>query len=282
MKLLVTGAGYLGGEIMKLADAAGVQVLGSSRKVSSEVGNQSMIYLDVLDPGSFSHIPSDITHVVYSVSAGESSEAAYREVYVNGLSNILNYFRSRKGARPLKNFTFISSTGVYSEDDGGLVTEDSPLGGESFRSYIIREGEEILQACFSESDFLERFLILRFSGIYGLKRRSLYDLACSMTQAEVPLRDSLTNRIHVHDGARACLFLMPNSEGIFNISDSCPVPRLEVINFIRQMNGLGALDIRSESSPGGKGVSNLKVLNSGFSFLYPSFKEGYKGYRAHF
>lgn len=292
-KLLVIGAGYLGGKILEFAKSRSLSVIGSRRSL---VDKEDIIYLDVLNESSFVNIPFDISHVVYCVSAGASSEMAYRDAYVNGVANMLNHVKANSDKFKIECFSFVSSTGVYTEDSSGEVTECSPRGAESFRSYVIKEAEDlILSESNLNSKIIKRFLILRFSGIYGPSRKYLFDYACSLS-SNASFIDTYTNRIHVHDGALATLHLLLNQhEGVFNISDSSPSLKSEVINYIRELNNLNPISFINSALPNqissefisskeerlsGKKVLNSKLLQTGFSFKYPSFKEGYRSYLA--
>jgi nucleoside-diphosphate-sugar epimerase len=271
MKILVVGAGYLGYNIMKLARDKGIPVIGTSRTPSQDT---SMITLDVLKPETFGEIPEDVTHIVYSVSAGSSTEEAYRNAYVAGLSNLITFLRSGDRLSRLDTFVFISSTGVYTENHGGVVTEESSVGGASFRSSVIAEAEDVIKGSFPP----DKSLILRLSGIYGPERRSFFNQAMQMSGKDMQEYDTWTNRIHVHDAARACLFLMNSHHGVYNVSDSLPAQKLEVMSYIRRISNLPCFDFSSTLASSGKRISNRKLLDTGFQFTYPSYQSGYKDY----
>jgi nucleoside-diphosphate-sugar epimerase len=267
-KLLVVGAGYLGSEI--------VNVLSDQYEVipTTRSGLNDSVKINVLDPETFSNIPSGIEHVVYCVSADSGNDASYRNAYLIGVKNLLSYFKNKS----LRTFIFISSTGVYAEDTGALVDESSSLVGGESRSRFIVEGErEVLS--FEKNVGV----VCRLSGIYGpgrehfLKNALAYPLG---VYNEIP---SYTNRIHKVDGARAVKFLLEkNLQGTWNISDQYPYEKLEAMNIIRQVNDLGSiaggakyLEAMENGTALGKRVSSEKLVNVGFKFLYPSLREGY-------
>ena len=89
-----------------------------------------------------------------------------------------------------------------------------------------------------------------------------------------------TNRIHIEDAARILVHLMQleNPDSLYLGVDSSPSAKNEVISFIAEKLGAELSQIKDTgNSPmrSNKRCSNKKILESGFSFLYPSYKEGY-------
>ncbi|HMO18245.1 MAG TPA: NAD-dependent epimerase/dehydratase family protein [Oligoflexia bacterium] len=280
MKILVVGAGYLGQEILLEGEKAGHNVIGARRSPSPS--QEKILSLDVLSPETFSVLPDDINCVVYSVSASSSDELSYLNSYVTGVSNLCSYFiKMPKGKQPEK-FLFVSSTGVYSEDSGGIVTEESLLSTIHYRSRLIVEGERIVLDSFGNGA-----VIGRLSGIYGSGRNYMINQARST--GSFPLEDSWTNRIHKSDGARAIIHLLQNnnSEQVYIISDLEPALRSSVISFLRsEYLGMSSLvpdssvcsDLGSKLIAKGKRCSSKLLRDTGFVFSYPTFREGYGTY----
>ena len=69
---------------------------------------------------------------------------------------------------PLKKFVYTSSTGVYGQNDGSLVTETSPAEPETETAKVLVETEKVLLAAAREKKFPA--VILRVAGIYGPER----------------------------------------------------------------------------------------------------------------
>ncbi len=215
-KVLVVGAGYLGSEIVSvLADK--YEVVSTNRS-----GLNNSIKINVLDPETFSNIPPGIDHVIYCVSADSGNDASYRNAYLIGVKNLLSYFQGKS----LKAFVFISSTGVYSEDTGGLVDEYSMLVGGSEKSRFIVEGEREVLSFENNVG-----VVCRFSGIYGPGREHFVRTSLAYPLGIYNELPSYTNRIHKVDGARAVKFLLASKlRGIWNISDQNPVEKYIVEN----------------------------------------------------
>lgn len=126
----------------------------------------------------------------------------------------------KKCSRPAK-IIYMSATSVYSETEGGYVTEESPAEPHSAM------GKRRLDA---EQAFLEYgratgtpVVILRVSGIYGPGRLPLMQIR----QGQPLLREAESgpsNRIHADDLAAVCLAAADRGEAgeIFNVSDGHP------------------------------------------------------------
>ena len=114
--LLIAGHGYLGQEIGRQARAAGWQVSALSKS-----GDAGSIGCDLSDRNAvkaFSLENSDFSVAILSASSGRGGPEAYRAVFLEGTRNLLDSF-------PGAHLLFVSSTSVYHQSDGSLVTEES-------------------------------------------------------------------------------------------------------------------------------------------------------------
>ena len=74
---------------------------------------------DITEPGLLASIdPPEIETVLFSVGFDRSRYRDIRDVYVNGLENVLNWL-----PKSVQQFIYISSTGVYGNCDGEWVNE---------------------------------------------------------------------------------------------------------------------------------------------------------------
>ena len=118
---LVVGCGYLGRRVARRWLAAGRRVAALTRRNAERFSRLGLTpYVgDVLDPASLRGLPEAAT-LLYSVGLDRSSGQPMREVYVDGLGNVLTSLPS------VSRLIYISSTSVYGQTDGGLVDESSP------------------------------------------------------------------------------------------------------------------------------------------------------------
>ena len=281
MKVLIIGTGYLGSEIKRLLSNSqdtffDVYSTRRPNSLTEDDKSNKILPLDILEATSFQIIPTDLDTIIYCVSANNSSSKSYEESYFTGVKNLVDHLKSYN--LNLKKFILISSTGVYSENQGRIVTEESPVVEDNSNSNYIVQGENYLK-----SELANNYLILRLSGIYGPNRNYLRNLALSIKEVDSD-RPMYTNRIHRDDAASAVKFLLTKDQnGIYNISDLLPEDKYKVLDAIRVNNNLNALSrsndfiINSEKNISfGKKISSEKLSGLGFSFRYPDYTTGYE------
>ena len=219
-----------------------------------------------MDPATLGALPASDT-VVYAVGLDRSTGRSMREVYVEGLRNVLAALPA--GGR----FVYVSSTSVYGQTDGSIVSEVDATEPLEENGRIVLEAERTLRESRPDAT------ILRFAGIYGpdrLLRRA------QMLRDEAYLADpeKWLNLIHVADGVRAVFAAecAAASGGTFNIADDTPVSRREFYTELARL--LGAPPARFE--PGGPPAreADRRISNAGakaelgFAPEFPSYREG--------
>src|SRR5262245_33646615 len=113
---LIIGCGYLGQRVAALWQAQGQRVIATTRKAISSPRGLEPVICDVLDPSSLRGVPAAET-VLYAVGFDRSSGASMRDVYVDGLANVLAQLPAPK------RFIAVSSSSVYGQSDGCWVDE---------------------------------------------------------------------------------------------------------------------------------------------------------------
>jgi len=270
MRCLILGCGDLGSRVGQHLMAEGHQVWGARRS------------LDKLDPGieplgwtlphSAPPLPA-LDYIVYALSADEFSPDAYRLAYLEGVESLIDSLKRQKVSP--KRIFFVSSSGVYGQTQGEEVNENSETRPQSFSGQLLLQGEEALY----QSPWPAT--ILRFSGIYGPGReRLIKQVKQGNFPPEQPLKYS--NRIHIEDGARALVHLMQKDAAqeslsdIYLVSDCEPAPLQEVTRWLAHQ--MGQLYKPGQDLPtrgGNKRLNNQRLKETGFSFRYPSYREGY-------
>jgi nucleoside-diphosphate-sugar epimerase len=270
MTVLIAGAGDLGTEAGLRFAAAGHRVVGWRRSPGLL---PAAIEGDAVDlTGPLPAIPQGTDIVVIATAAGERTEAAYRSAYVDATANVLDAL-DRDGVSP-RVVLFVSSTAVYGDFGGGWVDERSPAEPASPTGRILREAESLLLGRHP------RGLVLRLSGIYGPGRTRLIDSVTS-GRAVLPLQPQWTNRIHRDDAAAAIVHLttaVQDPDPVYIGSDEQPADLAEVLRFLAAELQLPAPASGSTSTTrgGDKRCSSALLRGTGFTFAYPSFREGYR------
>ena len=271
-RILVVGAGKLGLPLaQRLTGSFPTAVL--SRNPPAASGLLS-IAADVTRPEALVDLPSSLELVVYSVAPGRFDEAAYRDLYVTGLENLLRALQQNS----LKRILFVSSTGVYHQNDDSWVDETSPTDPTAFSGRCILEAEEYL--CRAGVPHT----VIRFSGIYGGDRTRLLEQILA-GEIDPSLAGPYTNRIHEEDCIGILEHLVRLSmtgqplQDCYLASDSEPVPISTIVRWVEEQVGPIRLQPSAGPAPGRAGSKrccNRRLLESGYRFRYPSFREGYQ------
>jgi nucleoside-diphosphate-sugar epimerase len=269
--VLIAGCGDLGTEAGLRFAAAGFSVLGwrrSPEKIPAPItGAAADLTAAELPP-----VPADTDVVVIAVAAGSRSLDAYRAAYVDGTANVLDALE-RDGVHP-RRILFVSSTAVYGDAGGNWVDEQTPAAPASDTGAVILEAEQLLHTRRPDA------VVLRLSGIYGPGRTRLID-SVNAGAAVVPASPQLTNRIHRDDAAAAIVHLttaVADPAPLYVGVDNEPVDLAQVLRFLAAELGreLPEPSDKESSRGGDRRLSNARLRGTGFSFAYPTFREGYR------
>lgn len=257
MKLLLIGQGYLGREIARIFRIGGWEVIAASLS-----GGDNSQACDVGDPQSVAALPS-ADFIIHCAASGRGGEDAYRHVYRDGCANLTRSF-------PGTPLLFTSSTSVYAQTDGSIVTEDSPAIPERETGRLLLEAERITLD--------NGGIVARLAGIYGPGRSVI--LKKFLTGQAVIEEDGcrFLNQIHRDDAASAIHHLATRHPGggVFNISDSQPLTQLECYQALSDLFGkplppTGPRDLTRKRGWTHKQVSNQKIRATGWQPAHPSF-----------
>lgn len=207
--------------------------------------------------------------VVLTLTPREFTPTAYERAYVETLRNLLPVWRNA----PPGLILLVSSTSVYPQTDGEWVDEESPTEPVHFAGASLLRAEGLLAG----SGLVNS--IVRFGGIYGPGR----DFLLRQVREGKGGSSHYTNRIHVDDCAGLLAHLLQRHwqgkalESVYLGCDSDPAPGIEVRRWLAQRLGLNPDRlVPSESARGGnKRCANRRLRESGYTLLYPSYKDGY-------
>jgi nucleoside-diphosphate-sugar epimerase len=175
----------------------------------------------------------------------------------------------------VRRFVFVSSTGVYAQQDGSWVDEDTPAEPREFSDRALLDGERAVLGGPLPAT------VLRLGGIYGPGRTRLIE---SVRRGEARVRPGLyTNRIHRDDAAGALAHLLALAEPapVYLGVDDEPAAEADVLNWIADRLGLPrppasrAVPHDRLEHRGNKRCRNARLRGSGYGFRYPTFREGY-------
>ncbi len=276
--ILIVGCGSIGLRLaMTLKDQH--HVYGLKRNTENLPTEINRISADVTHPSSLEgKLPKKLDYIVYCLTANEFNDKTYQEIYVNGLKNLINEV-NHSNLSPRRLF-FVSSSSVYPQDDDQWVDEESPVSPTRFSGQRLLEAEKTALSCtFPASN-------IRFSGIYGGTRTRLLDQVISGKANDNS--PAYTNRIHEDDCVLVLKHLIETDikgeplDDCYLASDSEPVQMKVLVDWISEQIK-ETINSKEKSEPvsakkrsaGSKRCSNKRLLDSGYQFKYPSFKEGY-------
>jgi nucleoside-diphosphate-sugar epimerase len=268
---LIIGCGYTGLPLALQLKAAGrpVDVWVHSQESADSLtrhGFRKIIVGSVADDKAWNRLPGDLGLAIHCASSSGGGEPAYEEVYVQGAVMMNRNL-------PLARKVFVSSTSVYGQNQGEIVSEESPAEPNSATSRILRRAEQLALAAGA--------IVVRSSGIYGPKRGVLFE---KFRRGDAVIEGDgqrWINQVHQRDLVAAIVHLIdvgvPGQ--IYNASDDTPVKQRDFYTwcskFLSQpMPPRGSVDTERKRGLTNKRVSNAKLRATGWKPIYPSFREG--------
>jgi nucleoside-diphosphate-sugar epimerase len=283
MRTLIIGCGYvgtaLGSELVRL----GHKVFGLRRTAdsNSDLKAAGIVPLigDVRKLKTLVKLPADYDWVINCVSSSGGSVEDYRAIYLEGTRNLLEWLSQA----PPKKFVFTSSTSVYGQTDGSLVTEASPAEPAAEPARILLETENLLLKAAS-ANFPA--VILRVAGIYGPGRGYWFKQFLRGDATIEGKGERFLNMVHRDDVVGALIAALEKGRPgeIYNLVDDEPVSQNHLFRWLSSRLGkeMPPFVERNEQADGKRGWTNKRVSNVrlksqlGYQFKYPTFREGFK------
>jgi len=272
VRTLIAGCGYVGSALGERLVADGHEVWGLRSRLAPLPDGVQPLVADLGVPSDLARLPGVLDFVVYLVSPRGGDDALYRAAYVDSLTNLLAALDAAD-ERP-RRVLMASSTAVYGQHRGEWVDEASPTEPAHFSGRRLLEGE----ACLAGSPF--RSTVVRFGGIYGPRRTGLVERVRTGAAGFRP--DHYTNRIHRDDcvGAIVHLLALEDAEELYVGVDTEPATEEAVQHWLAEALGVpvprAAAPGDAPAHRGSKRCRNSRLLDSGYRFRHPTFREGYR------
>ena len=312
MRTLIVGCGYVGLPLAAELARQGHEVFGLRRSESADAelkrAGITPLHGDITRPESLTTLPSQLDWIVNCVASGGGNADDYRRLYLQGTRNLVEWL----APTPPKKFVYTSSTGVYGQTDGSLVTETSLTEPATETAKVLLETERVLMdavhrggASVLASRGGHRFVnaqskgsdeslpskpslpavILRVAGIYGPERGYLLK---QFLRGEARIEgkgERILNMIHRDDLIGVIIAALENGKSgeIYNAADDEPVSQLDF--FIWLAGKLGKplppavpadYELHRNRGITSKKVSNRKLkMELGYQFKYLNFRKGY-------
>jgi nucleoside-diphosphate-sugar epimerase len=285
MRVLIVGCGYVGLTLGAELARQGHEVWGLRRSPEpapelKEAGIRALT-ADITRRETLTAIPTIWDWVVECVSATRGGPGEYRQVYLEGTRNLVNWLAQS----PPKKLVYTSSTGVYAQNDGSIAIEISPTLPETETGRILVETERVLLEAAQAGRVPA--VVLRVAGIYGPGRGYWLRryLAQGAGTTEEPER--IVNMVHRDDVAGAIIAALQHGlpGAVYNVVDDEPVSQAALLRWFAARcphhppSQASAEEVGSPRKRGratSKRVSNRKLKSElGYHFKYATFREGY-------
>ncbi len=271
-RILIVGAGDIGGHLAGQLAADGHSVWGLRRSDKPVADGVTLIQADVADTETLQNLPDNLDILVYCVASPVFSKEGYHAYYYRGLRHILQALKGQS----LKRAFFVSSSSVYHQMDGEWVDETSETQPGSFA------GKEMLAA---EQALLKVSVpgtVVRFTGIYGPGRTRMIEQARQGGHCD-PEPPVWTNRIHRDDCVGVLNFLIGKAlagetlESVYLATDNEPATLFDVLEWMKDRIGdvEPDHDVPEATRRANRRCSNQRLRDLGYDFIYNNYREGY-------
>ena len=268
-RVLIAGCGDIGTRLGLTLAAEGAQVFGLRRTINQLPDGIHGIAADMADPDSLTDLPK-CDYVLFTAAAKSRDPEVYHRTYVDGLRNLLAALPNTP-----RHLFITGSTGVYHQHEHDWVDEQSPTEPDSDTGRALLASEQLALNSGIPAT------VVRFSGIYGPGRTHLQRQVLAGIAAPVePVHYS--NRIHRDDCVGVLLHLLQLRQAgqslkpMYLASDDAPAPISEVMEWLATELGV-AVETRQPVRRGGsKRCSNRRLKASGYRFIHPDYRSGYR------
>jgi len=241
-RLLILGAGFLGREVGRQAEASGwsvfpiVRTEDSARELRNFFPNAQAT--DGLVAGFWGGLVGEWGGLVWSMSPSRKvGEGNFEVMHRQGVFRAAEW--ARRNRVPL---VYLSSTSVYAESGGRWVDESAPTAQDDPRAQAMVAAEKATLRTGGS--------VLRCAGLYGQGRELRMNAAGP---------ERWLNVIHVEDAARAVGVALRRSGEVFNACEDYPLAR---------GTPGGVWDEKSVRSRRSKRVKNVKLRDAGWIPLH--------------
>ena len=299
-KVLIVGLGDVGCGLALALEKKGFEVTGIRRNIESIAESEGfsdiqLLSIDITQPFSDQLPNIQWDYVVVTVAPTEFHEQAFKNVYAKGAEHLAQAL-STKRINPKRIF-YVSSSGVYPQNSGEIVDETSETSASNYSSDAILHAENTLAKEFTTT-------IVRLTGIYGPGRTFLVKKTQEWLEkyqsenrefsteaflaflAQQPELQYWSNRIHRDDCVGALAYLIEKDQTnttlypVYIGCDHQPTPIFEVLTWIAsqlesQKNADITIDPSLTKSLSNKQCSGEALRALGYSFKYPTYREGY-------
>ena len=274
MKVAIIGCGYVGTALAQHLRTNSDYVITATTTTPGKVAELETVAhrVAVLKGNDTKALAAAIQNqdaVILSVGAANAD--VYEETYLGtakAIASVLPQFPT------VKQLIYTGSYALYGDQKGEWVDEETQIAPANRNGEIIAQTEQVLLEMSSST---LKVCIFRLGGIYGPGRELIKIFGRSAGMTRPGTGKEFSNWIHLEDIVGALTFALENPlQGIYNLVNSNPMPRGELIDRILEHHGLAKVvwDASVKSAlPYNARVSNQKIKAAGYKFIYPEIVE---------
>jgi nucleoside-diphosphate-sugar epimerase len=278
-RLFAFGLGFSAQELASQLAGRGFEIAGTARDEANLARLAARGY-DVTrfagEPGNseVARMLRGTTHIVHSIPPGPNGDP------------VLAHYRDQIATiGTLKWIGYLSTVGVYGDQEGRWVGETTPPKPNSERTEARVEAEQAWLS-FGEEIGVPTH-VFRLAGIYG-PGRSAFDKLIAGTARRVKKDGQVFSRIHVEDIASVLEASMarPRAGAIYNVADDEPAAPDAVVAYAAELLGVAPPPevefADADLSPmarsfyeGSRRIGNARIKSElGVKLRYPTYREG--------
>lgn len=281
MNILIAGCGYVGMRAALFWKQAGHSVFALTRNTAKAEQLTSAgiepILLDLGQRDEWPQLPA-VHILLWSVGFDRTAGQARDVIWVDGFRRLLQALPIQEGGRVL----MTSSTGVYGDAQGDVVTEETLAIPASESGIVCLKSEDVLREYSSARGMSA--CILRLAGIYGPGRllRRLDELK-NQVPISAPPEDWL-NLVHVDDIVRTLdvVARMQDPPPLMNVAATQTATRREYYSTLAELTHSPPpiFGESCETAPGGRQANGNRRVTSvirsslGLTFQHESVRSG--------
>ena len=277
-RLFAFGLGFSAEALATRIASEGWEIAGTSRDAANIERLGSEGYGVVRFTGemtdNLSHTLTGSTHLLHSIPPNQDGDPVLRA----GTDAIA-------ALRTLEWIGYLSTVGVYGDQEGAWVDEETPVAPNSDRTRARVAAEQAWLEFGDDTGVPVQ--IFRLAGIYG-PGRSAFDKLRKGAARRIVKPGQVFSRIHVDDivSVLEASIAQPRAGAIYNVADDEPAPPDEVIAYAARLLGVQPPPEmpfeEAELSPmarsfyeGTRRIGNARIKSElGASLRYPTYREG--------
>lgn len=270
--VVIIGCGYVGKAVAQRWRPS-LTVTATTTSLPRLAELETLAHRAVLLRGDDAPTLRSLLHDQHTVllTVGAPNADAYEATYLTTAKTLVSVLADCPAVRQI---IYTSSYAVYGDREGAWVDETTPVAPANRNGEILAATEQILLSAASDR---RAVCVFRLGGIYGPGREliKIYRRAAGTTRPGNG--EDAANWIHLDDIVGAIDFAHQHQlSGIYNLVSTVPLTTGELLQRVMAAHNLPPVTWDASQSslrPYNARVSNQKLRDSGYQFVYPEIQE---------